>query len=68
MQRETRSDANPMIPAPRTRAQMRSASVPAEKMLPGYAGPSPESLTAKMQEYRSWWNLPRSKSWKSPSA
>lgn len=61
--------AKGLIPAPRARAQLAPASQDLGKnQLPGSAGQTPDSLTAKMMEYRSWWNLPRSKSRKSPSA
>lgn len=40
------------IPIPRPLRETRKAS----------QSPASDSLTAKMQDYRNWWNLPRTRS------
>ncbi|HLP40032.1 MAG TPA: hypothetical protein VK465_00875 [Fibrobacteria bacterium] len=44
--------SDPATPSPRPLPETRKAS----------RGAASDSLTAKMQDYRNWWNLPRTRS------
>lgn len=64
MRQETRSPSNlpEKAPPPKPRLPREAPALPGKKAL---AASEAYSLTALMIEYRSWWNLPRSKSRKS---
>lgn len=54
---DRRSEAKPREPRP--------ADPKAPRKARSSAAPAPPSFTSQMLEYRSWWNLPRSRSRKS---
>lgn len=67
MQRETRPRSSSPNPPARAAGPASLASVPEAVKNAGRSAEQPDSLTAKMLEYRSWWNLPRERSRKAHS-
>lgn len=62
MQRESRPRSSSPASSARASVPASRASVPGAAKGTGRSAEQPESLTAKMLDYRSWWNLPRERS------